>query len=365
MKITLVSGARPNFMKISPIVKALDIAILEGYNIKYRIIHTGQHYDHNMSSNFFAQLGIPMPDNNLKCSSGSQAEQTAKIMIEFEKELIQNFPDIVVVVGDVNSTMACAITSKKLGIKTVHVEAGIRSGDMAMPEEINRVVTDAICDDFFTTSEFANLNLKNLQIPSNKIHFVGNTMIDTLVQNFNKMKAPEFWDAFELKKNNYFILTLHRPINVDNPVYLESLLKNISLITNGYKIIFPIHPRTKSIIDSFLIPVNNILLVEPQSYNEFIFLITYSKAVITDSGGISEETTVLNIPCITLRDTTERPETVLNGSNVLVGNNMDLLNSNIQLILNNQWKNATLPMLWDGHAAERIVNTLILKYYPN
>lgn len=365
MKITLVAGARPNFIKIAPIIKALDIAINDGYAIVYRLIHTGQHYDQNMSSIFFTQLGIPSPDNNLKCSFGSQAEQTAMIMVEFEKELIKYTPDIVIVVGDVNSTMACAITSKKLGIKTVHVEAGIRSGDLSMPEEINRIITDAICDDFFTTSEFANNNLKSLQIAPNKIHFVGNTMIDTLFQNFMFSKKPIFWDNFELISKNYFLLTLHRPINVDNPTILASLLNNISTFLPDFKIIFPLHPRTKSIINSFLIPTNNIYLVEPQSYNEFIYLLNHSKAVITDSGGISEESTALNIPCITLRDSTERPETILNGSNVLIGNNIELLNENIHLIRLNKWKNAQLPLLWDGHAAERIVNILLLKYYLN
>ena len=288
MLITIVAGARPNFMKVAPIIKSIKNAQLISNNINYRLVHTGQHYDKNMSESFFEQLSIPQPNINLECSGGSQAEQTASILLAFEKELKANPADLVLVVGDVTSTMACTITAKKLGIDTVHVEAGIRSGDMTMPEEINRIVTDAISDYFFTTSTIANDFLKAQKIGEDKIHFVGNTMIDTLYQNIDRLKQPAFWKTYELQKENYFLLTLHRPANVDNPKILKEILQAIRNATTGFLVLFPVHPRTRQIIDAFQIDTDQFILIEPQGYLEFIYLVKNAKGVITDSGGITE-----------------------------------------------------------------------------
>ena len=245
MKITIIAGARPNFIKIAPIIRAIEKNKSEGKNVSYRLVHTGQHYDKNLSDTFFEELNIPKPDANLEVKSGSQAVQTAAIMVAFEQELIQNPSDLVLVVGDVNSTMACAIVAKKMNIKVCHVEAGIRSGDMTMPEEINRIVTDSITDYFFTTSNTASENLKTYGANPENIHFVGNVMIDTLYQNLNRISAPVFWNDYKLEQNNYVVLTLHRPSNVDEANSLIEMLKGIDEMVQGKKIIFPIHPRTK------------------------------------------------------------------------------------------------------------------------
>jgi UDP-N-acetylglucosamine 2-epimerase (non-hydrolysing) len=361
MLITLVAGARPNFMKIAPILKAIKDR--DGY-INYRLVHTGQHYDKKMSGDFFKQLGIPSPDANLGAGSGTQAEQTAAIMISFEKELKEHRPDIVLVVGDVTSTMACTITAKKLCIDVVHVEAGIRSGDMTMPEEINRMVTDAICDHFFTTSEIANNNLKNCGVLAERIHFVGNTMIDTLYQNLNNLRQPELWKHFDLNEKNYFLITLHRPANVDDSKNLSHLLDVILEEAEDVPIVFPVHPRTMKKLDAKYFQINNLILVEPLGYLEFIYLVKNAKAVITDSGGITEETTVLNVPCLTLRNSTERPETVTMGSNELIGTNPENLKPYLQSIKKNEWKHSIIPPLWDGKTASRIVEKLV-KIYGN
>ena len=362
MLITIVAGARPNFMKIAPIIKSIKNAQLITNNISYRLVHTGQHYDKQMSGDFFEQLGIPDPDNNLECGGGTQAEQTAAIMIKFEKELQENRPDVVLVVGDVTSTMACTITAKKLCIDTVHVEAGIRSGDMTMPEEINRIVTDAISDYFFTTSTIANDFLKAQKIGDDKIHFVGNTMIDTLYQNLDRLQQPLFWSDYDLQFQNYFLLTLHRPANVDNPKKLKEILQAIRNATNGFQVLFPVHPRTKQIIDAFQIDTEQFILIEPQGYLEFIYLVKNAKGVITDSGGITEEATVLHVPCLTMRNSTERPETVLQGTNELVGDDLQKLESYLQKIIAGDWKKGTIPELWDGQSANRIVEKLTLIY---
>ncbi|HXR82770.1 MAG TPA: UDP-N-acetylglucosamine 2-epimerase (non-hydrolyzing) [Hanamia sp.] len=362
MKITLVAGARPNFMKIAPLIKAIKLAKSEGENINYRLVHTGQHYDKKMSGDFFEQLGIPLPDVNLESGSGSQAEQTATIMVRFEKELLENKPDVVLVVGDVTSTLACTITAKKLCIDVVHVEAGIRSGDMTMPEEINRIVTDSICDYYFTTTENATSSLEKNGIEKSKIYFVGNTMIDTLFQNLSRIKSPLFWDEFDLREKNYFLLTLHRPSNVDDPEKLASILLSISQSTENFKIIFPVHPRTRHIIDQFHINTKKIIMIDPLGYLEFMYLIKNAKGVITDSGGITEEATVLHIPCLTLRNSTERPETVTIGTNELIGNDLDKLSAFLKKIIDNKWKKGEVPQLWDGHTSERIVNSLLSIY---
>jgi len=358
MNITLIAGARPNFMKIAPIIKAIKSAQAAGKKINYRLVHTGQHYDKKMSGDFFEQLGIPEPDINLECGGGTQAEQTAAIMVKFEQELIANRPDLVLVVGDVTSTMACTITAKKLCIDTAHVEAGIRSGDMTMPEEINRIVTDSLCDYFFTTSEQANHQLKKNGVADNNIHFVGNTMIDTLFQNIDRIQKPCFWDKHSLKTGEYFLVTLHRPSNVDDPEKLASVLSAITDASAEYPIVFPVHPRTRQIIDKFKINNEKILMIDPQGYLEFMYLIKNAKGIITDSGGITEEATVLHIPCLTLRNSTERPETVTLGTNELIGDDIYKLKPSLKKIIEGNWKKGTIPPFWDGKTSERIVNIL-------
>ena len=362
MKITIVAGARPNFMKVAPIIKAISVAQRAGKKIEYRLIHTGQHYDKKMSGDFFEQLGIPCPNANLECGSGTAAEQTGLIMKNFEDELQHNKTDLVLVVGDVTSTMACAITSKKMNIQTAHVEAGIRSGDMKMPEEINRIVTDSICDLYFTTTIDANKNLLLQNIDSRNIHLVGNTMIDTLLQNIEKIKKPTFWNELHLKSKNYFILTLHRPSNVDDSKKLKDILNSIQNASEENQIIFPIHPRTLKAIRNLDYNSNIIKTVDPQAYHEFIYLIKNAKGIITDSGGITEEATLLNIPCITLRDTTERPETVEIGTNELAGDDRIKLQQLMKKIIQKKWKTGSIPEKWDGHTATRIVDILLKKY---
>lgn len=359
MKITIIAGARPNFMKIAPIIEAINAAQSMGENISYRLVHTGQHYDKNMSDSFFIQLGIPHPDANLESGGGSQAEQTANIMIRFEKELIQNPADLVLVVGDVTSTMACSIVAKKLVTRVAHVEAGIRSGDINMPEEINRVVTDSLADYFFTTSEIANENLRKSGIESNRIFFVGNTMIDTLLKNEPRFIPPQIWEVASLTMKNYFVLTLHRPANVDDGLNLKELMNEIITSAQGLPIIFPVHPRTAKNLKEVGVVANNLHLVEPLSYLEFNYLVKHAKAVITDSGGITEETTVMGVPCITLRDNTERPETVRIGTNELIGTNPKNIRPAINRVFLGTWKEGRIPEFWDGKTAERIISSLL------
>ncbi|WP_291099201.1 MULTISPECIES: non-hydrolyzing UDP-N-acetylglucosamine 2-epimerase [unclassified Flavobacterium] len=361
MKITIVAGARPNFIKIAPIIKAIEKKQKEGLNVSYRLVHTGQHYDKNLSDTFFEELNIPKPNSNLEVKSGSQAEQTGAIMIAFEKELLQNPCDLVLVVGDVNSTMACAIVAKKQNIKVAHVEAGIRSGDMTMPEEINRIVTDSITDYFFTTSETASENLLKYGVEKDNIHFVGNVMIDTLYQNLDRIFAPVFWIEFGLEAGNYIVLTLHRPSNVDEEQSLIQLLEGIDKMAGNKKVIFPIHPRTKAILGETDLALKNIVFVEPQGYLNFMYLIKNSFAVITDSGGISEETTVLGIPCFTMRNNTERPETETIGTNTLVGTSVENLKEIFDEFLKKEKRTAGIPELWDGKASERIIDILLDK----
>ena len=358
MIITIVAGARPNFMKIAPIIKAIKQSVAAGNVISYRLVHTGQHYDKSMSGGFFEQLGIPNPDANLECGGGTQAEQTAAIMIKFEKELIEFKPDLVLVVGDVTSTMACTITAKKLCIDVVHVEAGIRSGDMTMPEEINRMVTDSICDHFFTTSEIACQNLLKQQIPTERIHYVGNTMIDTLIQNLERIRKPDFFDENNITDKNYFLLTLHRPSNVDNPEILKSILDAVMNSTSGLPVVFPVHPRTKQILSNLKFSFDNLIMIEPQGYLEFIYLVKNTKGIITDSGGITEEATVLHVPCLTLRNSTERPETITLGTNELIGDDMEKLKRCLTEIVNGNWKKGSIPELWDGKSSTRIIEVL-------
>lgn len=363
INLTIIAGARPNFMKIAPIIKAVESAKEDGKAIDYRLVHTGQHYDKKMSGSFFDQLGIPNPHANLEAGGGSQAEQTANIMIRFEKELQENPADVVLVVGDVTSTMACSITAKKLNVQVVHVEAGIRSGDLTMPEEINRMVTDSITDHFFTTSEIANENLRKTGIEEGRIHFVGNTMIDTLLSNMEQFIDPEITvDGKPLQEKEYFVLTLHRPANVDEESKLKDMMQAIIHNTGNLPIIFPVHPRTAKILTSLGIEHKRLHYVEPLSYLEFNYLVKHAKAVVTDSGGITEETTVMEVPCLTLRDNTERPETITLGTNELVGTNPKNLKPYLDKLMAGEWKKGGEIPMWDGKTARRIVAKLLELY---
>jgi UDP-N-acetylglucosamine 2-epimerase (non-hydrolysing) len=353
-RIDLIAGARPNFMKIAPIIRAMGAYPW----LKYRLVHTGQHYDASMSADFFSQLEIPNPDVNLEVGSGTQAAQAAAIMTRYEELLMSDHSDLCLVVGDVTSTMACALAAKKLSVMVAHVEGGLRSGDWSMPEEINRIVTDSITDHFFTTSEYANQNLQEEGVDDNVIHFVGNTMVDTLLHNIDRLRFPSFWNQVGLKPGGYLVLTLHRPSNVDDIGYFSRLLQIIAEGAQGYPLIFPVHPRTAKAIKRVAMPPANMIFVEPQPYLEFNYLVRNSMGVITDSGGVTEETTVMGIPCMTLRNTTERPETVYMGTNVLLGSDQAALVQSLAKLIAGNWKSGTIPALWDGAAAPRIVSHL-------
>ena len=402
-------------MKIAPIIKAIkkhngevingDASLNDanGEKISYRLVHTGQHYDKNMSDTFFEELGIPAPDVNLGCGGGTQAEQTAHIMVAFEKELMEHPTDVVLVVGDVTSTMACSIVAKKLNTKVCHVEAGIRSWDLTMPEEINRMVTDSLADYMFTTSDVANRNLirqgavmmndgmseaKPLidgMMPEDKyanqrvqqrVWHVGNVMIDTLLANRARFRKPEVWDELGLKPQEFVVMTMHRPANVDEENHLRAMMEQIIDNVHGLPVIFPIHPRTaklllgdrtaKGLQDASLQDASKMLqerwpnlhIVEPMGYLEFNYLVERAKAVVTDSGGITEETTVMGVPCITLRDNTERPETCTVGTNELIGTDPRAIKPALDKLFAGEWKKGAIPELWDGHTAERIVKIL-------
>jgi UDP-N-acetylglucosamine 2-epimerase (non-hydrolysing) len=358
MLIDLIAGARPNFMKIAPIIKAINDRESKENIISFRLVHTGQHFDKNMSDSFFEELGLPEPNVNLGAGGGTQAEQTAKIMIGYEKLLMSSPSNLCLVVGDVTSTMACAIVAKKMNIKVAHVEGGIRSGDLSMPEEINRLVTDSITDYFFTTSEIANENLRKSGVVDDKIYFVGNTMIDTLLANKSRFVKPEIWDVANLIPGEYLVMTLHRPANVDQEENLKFLIEELIKSANGLKIIFPVHPRTRQVLNKLTINADNLILIEPQSYLRFNYLVQHAKAVITDSGGITEETTVFGIPCMTLRANTERPETISIGTNVLIGTNPKSLAPAMEKLLSGHWKKGAIPPLWDGQTGSRIISIL-------
>ena len=399
MHITLIAGARPNFMKIAALIHAIQAAQKQGKNVQFRLVHTGQHYDKNMSDTFFEELGIPAPDVNLGCGGGTQAEQTAAIMVAFEKELLAHPTDVVLVVGDVTSTMACSIVAKKLNTKVCHVEAGIRSWDLTMPEEINRMVTDSLADYMFTTSEVANRNLvrqgaelveglslsveRSAKVDSGKslpedkyayervpqkVWHVGNVMIDTLLANRARFRKPEVWDRLGLKEKQYIVMTMHRPANVDEENHLRAMMEQIIDNVHGLPVIFPIHPRTAKILKELMSEGMNELtieerfpnlhIVEPLGYLEFNYLVERAKAVVTDSGGITEETTVMGVPCITLRDNTERPETCTGGTNELIGTKPEAIKPALDKLFAGEWKKGAIPELWDGHAAERIIAIL-------
>jgi UDP-N-acetylglucosamine 2-epimerase (non-hydrolysing) len=359
LKIDLIAGARPNFMKIAPIIDAILEEQAKGTDIQFRLIHTGQHYDKNMSDSFFVQLGIPQPNVNLGAGGGTQAEQTAAIMIGYEKLLLSERSDLCLVVGDVTSTMACAIVAQKLHIPVAHVEAGIRSGDWTMPEEINRLVTDAITNYFFTTSKIANDNLRKSGVGAERIFFVGNTMIDTLLKHKESFRKPIFWDDLKLVEGLYIVMTLHRPANVDQEEKLKELLHEIMKNSFDLPVIFPIHPRTKKIIENLGISHKRLHMIEPLGYLEFNYLVERAKCVLTDSGGITEETTVMGVPCMTLRDNTERPETVFIGTNELIGTNPKSIAQAMKTLFSGEWKKGDIPELWDGNTGDRIVKAII------
>jgi UDP-N-acetylglucosamine 2-epimerase (non-hydrolysing) len=355
--IYLVAGARPNFMKIAPLIKEF-----QRVNINFKLIHTGQHYDYNMSKIFFEDLGIPEPDIFLNAGSGSHAVQTAKIMIEFEKVIIKEEPFLVVVVGDVNSTIACALVATKLHIKVAHIEAGLRSFNRKMPEEINRLLTDQISDFLFVTEKSGVLNLKREGISAEKIFFVGNIMIDTLVENLEKAKKLNLLEIYNLKKNNFALITLHRPSNVDTKENLEKMVKIIKFLQKKIKVFFPIHPRTKKNLEKFDLEKNmndlNIVLSKPIGYLEFLNLMMNSKLILTDSGGIQEEASYLKIPILTARQGTERPITVDEGTNTIIGNDLTKAQKYIEQIISNKYKEGRNIEKWDGKTAERIVTIL-------
>ncbi len=361
MNIDLIAGTRPNFVKIAAIIHAIENY---GENISYRFIHTGQHYDESLSGIFFKDLQLPDPDFNLGVGSGSQAEQTAAIMTSYERLILINKPDLCLVVGDVTSSMACAVTAKKLGIKIAHVEAGLRSYDWSMPEEINRVLIDSITDYFLTTTPEASKNLIDSGKNEEQIFFVGNTMIDTLLRFQSKFKAPKIWKEISLKPQQYLILTLHRPVNVDEEIQLEKTINAILKNTHNLPIVFPVHPRTAELLKKLSFETDNLILINPLGYLEFNYLVLNAKAVLTDSGGITEETTVLEVPCLTLRENTERPETVKLGTNQIVGTKPEAIREALQRLFNQQPKKGKIPELWDGNTGKRIVGILMGQQFP-
>lgn len=362
MKILLIAGARPNFMKLAPVVFELRKRAFDDLVI----VHTGQHYDYEMSRAFFDDLKLPKPDINLGVSSGSHAEQTGKMMMKLENILLKHKPVLVVVFGDVNSTLAASLAASKLQIPIAHVEAGLRSFDKTMPEEINRMVVDTLSDYLFTTCRDANDNLKKEGIPMNRIFFVGNTMIDTLVRQYKKLKQSDILEKLKLKSKTYALLTLHRPSNVDIKENLKEIVSALEGVASRIPVIFPIHPRTKNkletakVINKFKqgIPSaknKGIFLLPPQKYINFLSLQANALFVLTDSGGVQEETTILRVPCLTLRDNTERPVTITEGTNILAGTKKELIIKESLKILNGDFKKGRIPELWDGRAAVRIV----------
>ena len=363
--MALICGARPNFMKIAPLMFAID---KHNHNAKYRkkiepiLVHTGQHYDVQMSEAFFRDLNIPKPDFNLEVGSGSHAAQTAEIMIRFEKVCIQEKLDWVIVVGDVNSTMACTIVASKLGIKVAHVEAGLRSFDREMPEEINRLVTDALADLLLTPSADADKNLLHEGVDKNKIKLVGNIMIDTLLTNVEKARKLRPHTKYDLKEKQYVFVTLHRPSNVDDNKSLAVIIKHLTALSRKIPVIFPMHPRTRKNLIAFglqekINKAMNMIITDPLGYHETIGLVDKSAFVLTDSGGLQEETTVLCVPCLTLRHNTERPVTITQGTNKLTS--LEILEKDLVELFSGKHKKGRIPALWDGHTAERIVNLII------
>lgn len=368
MKVMLVAGARPNFMKVAPLFHALsgrkESARQGGTDLRISIVHTGQHYDPNMSDIFFRELGLPAPDRHLEVGSGSHAEQTARIMVAFEKVLLDDRPDMVVVVGDVNSTVACSLTAKKLGIRVAHVEAGLRSFDPGMPEEINRKLTDAISDLLFVTEESGARNLRHEGVPKERVFLVGNVMIDTLKRNLSRIEDGTFTPSRPVAAiccgtGRYGVLTLHRPSNVDAREALAPLWEVLCEVARQLPILFPVHPRTRARIDSFGLPRDGIAMIDPVGYLDMLYAVKGAAIVLTDSGGLQEETTALGVPCVTIRENTERPVTVEQGTNYLVGTDPAAIRAASAEILSGRGKKGSVPALWDGSAAERIADILL------
>jgi len=351
MHVLHVVGARPNFVKAAPVMRALE----KWAEARQTLVHTGQHYDKNLSDVFISQLGMRAPDVNLEVGSGSHAVQTAEVMMRFEPVVLERKPDVVLVYGDVNSTVAAALVCSKLRVRVAHVEAGLRSFDLSMPEEINRIVTDRLADTLFTPSEDGDINLQREGIPAEKIHRVGNVMIDSLVR-----LLPT---AMQCSRNGlperFALVTLHRPSNVDGSASLRGILKALLEVNEQVEVLFPVHPRTRQRILQFDISTEKLHLVEPLPYIEFLSLQRHAEVVITDSGGIQEETTYLGVPCLTLRSNTERPVTVTVGTNILIGQDMGRLKSELLRILEGKQKKGAIPPLWDGHAGERIAQALL------
>ena len=354
MLICSVVGARPNFMKMAPVINEI-----RKRGLKQLLVHTGQHYDEKMSKVFFDELGLPHPDIYLGVGSDTHARQTARVMTEFEQFCFENKPDLVIVGGDVNSTLAVALAASKLCIPVAHVEAGLRSFDREMPEEINRICTDHISEILFTTEQSANENLIREGISQGKIHFVGNCMIDSLFQHLEHALKRQPWAGFDLDPVGYALLTLHRPSNVDNHDTMVHIAGTVNEIAGRIPVIFPVHPRTrKNMVSWDILLENTVRLCEPLAYLDFLGLMAKARFVLTDSGGIQEETTVLGVPCLTLRNNTERPSTVILGSNRIVGTDRNTIYIAIDEILSGQFRKGELPPLWDGHAAQRVVDVI-------
>jgi len=371
MKIISVVGARPNYMKIAPIIRqfsAINNSLNHSLNenrIQHMICHTGQHYDEEMSNIFFAELELPKPDFHLGIGAGTHSEQTGRIMIEFEKILLKEKPDLVIVVGDVNSTIACSLAAVKLGIKVAHIEAGLRSFDRSMPEEINRILTDSISDFLFVTEKSGLENLKHEGVDDSKIHFVGHVMIDNLINYLPKIEISKTLNNYNLNKNDYILVTMHRPSNVDDINKLNNLVNLLNNLAGKRKIVFPIHPRTMKnfrlydLLETFS---ENIILTQPLGYIDFMALAANAELILTDSGGIQEESTYLNVQCITIRNNTERPITVEVGTNHLAGDNFAYAQQISMEILNGRKKKGQIPELWDGKASQRIAEILLNKF---
>jgi UDP-N-acetylglucosamine 2-epimerase (non-hydrolysing) len=353
MHLLHVVGARPNFMKAAPLLRALETK-----SVRQTLVHSGQHYDRNMSDVFFDQLGIREPDVNLQVGGGSHAQQTAGIISRFEPVLLDKNPDAVIVYGDVNSTIAVAIVCAKLGVKIVHVEAGLRSFDRTMPEEINRLVTDQLADVLLTPSIDGNENLKREGIPDSKVHLVGNIMIDTLVRLLPVAdeRFPQLAERYSLAR--FGLVTLHRPSNVDDIAKLRPIVESLDRVGENLPLVFPVHPRTQQKLKEHAIHLNRLRLIEPLPYIDFLALEKHAAIVMTDSGGVQEETTYLGVPCLTLRENTERPVTVTLGTNRLVGSDLALLEGEVQKIIAGRWKTGAVPPLWDGKTSERIAALL-------
>jgi UDP-N-acetylglucosamine 2-epimerase (non-hydrolysing) len=358
MKIITVAGARPNFIKIAPLHRAF---LKKADRFNHLICHTGQHFDKNMSKIFFEELEIPEPDFNLGVGSGSHGDQTARIMIEFEKILISEKPDLILVPGDVNSTLACSVVASKMGILVGHVEAGLRSFDRGMPEEINRIVTDVLSDYLFVSEESGYVNLRNEGIADEKIHFVGNIMIDSLVHFLPSIEQSTILNRLDIKAGKYTLITFHRPRNVDDRNSLAELVSMLNQLSGKTKLVFPIHPRTRKNLEKHGLQAEldpNILLLDPIGYIDFLALTRSAELVITDSGGIQEETTFLGIQCLTVRDNTERPVTVSTGTNQLIGTDLRKVEQAAEQVLSGNKKQGGIPELWDGGAAERIIEII-------